>query len=217
MAAVNAVTVLEYMRECAQEYSSKNGTPITTNVDLVEFLAIAFAENFGTKTEQDLRDDLKNEAGNTPPSTDRGMWMLNSYWWSHVTDECAFDWRCATRAVCEKTAGFKTSKTQWTAYKVGNYKTHLPICWVFMRLMLARDREKSAAQVATALADTLIQREAVITQLRQQLAEQVETSEGLVAEIATLRDLVTEAEKTTAEIRVAVANAEAALALTHVM
>lgn len=43
-----------------------------------------------------LYERAYNDAGNTPPSRDRGMYMLNSHWQADATDEVAYDWQKAT-------------------------------------------------------------------------------------------------------------------------
>ena len=61
-----------------------------------------------------------NEMGNTPPSMDRGLWQLNSYWHSEVSDECAFD------PLCSSVEAFRISNGgddwfSWAAYNAGTY------------------------------------------------------------------------------------------------
>ena len=47
--------------------------------------------------ESSMNPNAVNDKGNNPAdSVDRGIFQYNSYWQSHVTDECAFDVRCAT-------------------------------------------------------------------------------------------------------------------------
>jgi len=44
-----------------------------------------------------------NVLGNTPAhSVDRGIFMINDYWHAEVSDECAFDVRCATEWTMER-------------------------------------------------------------------------------------------------------------------
>lgn len=44
-----------------------------------------------------------NDKGNYPAdSVDRGIFMINDYWHSEVSDECAFDVRCATEWTMER-------------------------------------------------------------------------------------------------------------------
>lgn len=50
-------------------------------------LAVVFAESGG-------RCDARNTAGNNPPSTDRGLFQINSHWHPEVTDACAYDCLC---------------------------------------------------------------------------------------------------------------------------
>lgn len=45
-----------------------------------------------------LEEKTINDKGNTPSnSIDRGLYGINNYWHSEVSDECAFDLDCATR------------------------------------------------------------------------------------------------------------------------
>jgi len=150
MGKVNTVQVVEHMRELSAGYARRNGTQPALNAQVAMFLAIAYAECFGTRTEHDLRDDLSNSAGNEPAgSVDRGMWMLNSHWWGHVSDACAYDWPCATAAVCERTRGFTANQSQWVAYTNG-YQVHLPIAWMAIRVADARARERAAGELLAA-------------------------------------------------------------------
>lgn len=50
-------------------------------------LAVVFAES-------GARCDARNTAGNRPPSTDRGLFQINSHWHPEVTDSCAYDCLC---------------------------------------------------------------------------------------------------------------------------
>ena len=211
MASVNAVIVLEYMRELSRAHHAATGQKLASNTDLAEFLAIAFAENFGTRVVQDLVDDKSNTSGNTPPSTDRGMWMINSYWWSHVTDECAYDWRCATKAVSERTQGFTTNKTQWSVYKNGNYLVHLPIAWVFIRLMLARDREKDALADVAVLKDSVTQRESLISELQTKITMLEDGDSAARDRIAQLEAEKSQLENEIANLKIKVSAAVATL------
>ncbi|MFL5901249.1 MAG: hypothetical protein ACJ75S_08640 [Solirubrobacterales bacterium] len=56
--------------------------------------------------------------GNSPPSTDRGGWMFNSYWHDDVSDECAYDWICSTREML-KNSNNCSDFGQWYAYHPG--------------------------------------------------------------------------------------------------
>ena len=66
-----------------------------------------------------------NTAGNTPPSTDRGLWQINWYWHSEVSDAVAFDPVLSTKAAFTISNG-GTNYSPWSAYKAGTYKQFLP-------------------------------------------------------------------------------------------
>jgi Lysozyme like domain len=53
-----------------------------------------------------------------------GFIAHNSYWHSEVTDQCAFDPQCSTRAAFT-ISKWGTDYTPWTAYKAGTYKQFL--------------------------------------------------------------------------------------------
>ena len=84
---------------------------------LIYAIAIAGAES-------GYRTDATNTVRNSPPSTDRGLWQLNSYWHPEVSDTCAFDPACSAQAVY-KTSSSGTSWTQWTTWNNGAYKSRL--------------------------------------------------------------------------------------------
>jgi hypothetical protein len=76
-------------------------------------VAVVLAESGG-------RTDAVNEAGNTPPSRDRGLWQLNDYWHPEVSDDCAFD------ALCSSVEAYRISDGgeywgAWAAYNAGTY------------------------------------------------------------------------------------------------
>lgn len=81
---------------------------------LVMSIAICLAESGGNP-------DAKNTAGNSPPSTDRGLWQINSYWHKEVSDSCAFSPPCAAgQAYNISSKG--TNWTPWSTYGNGAYK-----------------------------------------------------------------------------------------------
>ena len=80
-------------------------------------IAVCLAESGG-------RPDATNTAGNSPPSTDRGLWQINSYWHPEVTDACAFDPNCATQAA-KRIANGGADFNAWSAYKAGTYRQYL--------------------------------------------------------------------------------------------
>ena len=48
--------------------------------------------------ESSMNPDATNDKGNNPSySVDRGLFQYNSYWQSHITDECAYSVECATK------------------------------------------------------------------------------------------------------------------------
>lgn len=49
------------------------------------------------KCESGLKEKISNDKGNTPAgSIDRGIFQINDYWHSEVSDECSYDLRCST-------------------------------------------------------------------------------------------------------------------------
>lgn len=88
-----------------------------TEAQIPMAVAIALAESGG--------DPLAtNQAGNTPPSTDRGLWQINSYWHNEVSDHCAFDPVCCAREALRISGGANWS--QWSTFGNGAYKQFLP-------------------------------------------------------------------------------------------
>jgi hypothetical protein len=74
--------------------------------------------------ESGLSSSATNSAGNTPPSTDRGIAQFNSYWHPEVSDACAFDPECAIREMYRVSSG-GSDFTQWAAYTAGTYRQFL--------------------------------------------------------------------------------------------
>jgi hypothetical protein len=56
-------------------------------------------------------------------SVDRGLWQINSYWHSEVTDSCAFTPSCAAQAT--HTIWANGGWSQWTTYTNGAYLAHM--------------------------------------------------------------------------------------------
>jgi hypothetical protein len=83
-------------------------TTLYTNRPDIETQIHLIAEEMGRKEwaeylvklsycESRLDPNAVNDKGNNPAdSKDRGLFQYNSYWQSHISDECAFDVRCAT-------------------------------------------------------------------------------------------------------------------------
>jgi hypothetical protein len=80
-------------------------------------IAIILAESGGNP-------GATNTEGNKPPSIDRGLWQFNSKWHPEVTDSCAFDPVCSTKAAFALSKG-GTDYSQWTAFKNGTFKQFL--------------------------------------------------------------------------------------------
>lgn len=83
-----------------------------------ERIAIATAI---AKAESSFRPWITNTVGNAK-GTDRGLFQINDYWHSEVSDTCAFSASCNTRAAVRisKTA---TTWNEWWTWKNGK---HLP-------------------------------------------------------------------------------------------
>lgn len=61
-----------------------------------ENIAVAVA-----RCESELNPKATNKIGNHPStSTDRGLYQWNDYWHKEISDECAFNPECATKAFC---------------------------------------------------------------------------------------------------------------------
>jgi hypothetical protein len=80
-------------------------------------IAIALAESGG-------RTDAVNVTGNTPPSRDRGLFQINDYWHSEVSDDCAFDAQCNAQEAYRISEG-GTNWSPWSAYQAGTYVAYL--------------------------------------------------------------------------------------------
>jgi len=74
--------------------------------------------------ESGLDTTKTNTLNNFPPSTDRGIVQLNSYWHKGVSDTCAFNPQCAFQQAYSISQG-GTNFTQWTTYRNGCYKQNL--------------------------------------------------------------------------------------------
>lgn len=80
-------------------------------------VAVALAESGGDT-------NARNTAGNSPPSTDRGLFQINSYWHREVSDACAYNADCCTKAAYRISNGGR-NWTPWTTYNVGAHKKYL--------------------------------------------------------------------------------------------
>lgn len=70
--------------------------------------------------------DATNTAGNTPPSTDRGLWQINDYWHKEVSNTCAFDCECNGKQA-HKISNGGADWSQWATYTGGAYKQYMAI------------------------------------------------------------------------------------------
>jgi lysozyme-like protein len=78
------------------------------------------------QAESGLVTDARNQAGNTPPSTDRGILQVNSYWHPEVSDACCDDPACAFAAGYTLSAQ-GTDFTPWSTFGNGAYRRFLPM------------------------------------------------------------------------------------------
>lgn len=87
--------------------------------DLVTAVAIEMAES-------GLDPQARNGPGdNTPPSIDRGIWQINGYWHSEVSDGCAFDPACASKAAYAIYHDAGNRFTPWSTFQNGAYRAHV--------------------------------------------------------------------------------------------
>lgn len=81
-------------------------------------VAVALAESGGDSA-------AVNVTGNHPPSRDRGLWQINSYYHPEVSDDAAFDpASCAQAAYRISRSG--TDWTPWSTFTSGSYTRFLP-------------------------------------------------------------------------------------------
>jgi hypothetical protein len=85
-----------------------------TGTNWVIAVAVAEAESAGWSHARLIDTDC---------SVDRGMWQINSYWHSEVSDSCAFAPTCAAQAT--HTIWANGGWTQWTTYTNGAYQAHM--------------------------------------------------------------------------------------------
>lgn len=76
--------------------------------------------------ESGLLSNATNSVGNTPPSTDRGIAQINSYWHPEVSDTCAFNTECAIREMYRISSG-GSDYSPWSGYNAGVYRQHLSV------------------------------------------------------------------------------------------
>lgn len=76
------------------------------------------------KAESGLTSNARNTSGNNPPSTDRGIAQINSYYHPEVTDACADNTECAIGEMFRIADG-GTDFTPWSVYNGGQYRKYL--------------------------------------------------------------------------------------------
>jgi len=78
------------------------------------------------RAESGLNPKAVNVKGNYPPgSRDRGLFQWNDYWHPEISDECAFDIECATKAFIK---AYKQGNLHWwrsSMKKWGKYLARL--------------------------------------------------------------------------------------------
>lgn len=196
MATVDPVILVEFLRE---EILWQTTRP-ARNVDLAWLVATAFAEQYGRDTTRDddgIRTDNSNAQGNTPEgSIDRGLWMVNDHWHAACSNECAFDWRCATRYIVANVIRWTHTDVKlrlgaWAA--VENAEPHLAAAWLAIRVADARARE-AALKARLAAANVAVESLKVeASELRARLNETTVAHESYVADVTADRRFAREA------------------------
>ena len=80
--------------------------------------AVAGAESNG-------RPDARNVNTDQHRSIDRGLWQINSYWHSEVSDDCAYRALCNARNAYRISNGWRDFSA-WSTYTGGLYLNHFP-------------------------------------------------------------------------------------------
>ena len=136
---------------------------------LATILAIAGAETAGTYDPK-----ITNTAGNSPPSTDRGIVQINSYWHPEVSDACAFDPKCAA-VQAFRISNQGSSFTPWATYNNGSYKRYLQVAWMaidaYGRITALNGDKDALNQQIAQLQVTAAASQQTIDGLKKQLAE----------------------------------------------
>lgn len=65
-----------------------------------------------------------NEAGNDPPSRDRGLWQINSFHHPEVSDACSFDPLCSSVEAYRISSG-GLDFSAWAAFNAGTYLQYM--------------------------------------------------------------------------------------------
>ncbi|MGW2369734.1 transglycosylase SLT domain-containing protein, partial [Streptomyces sp. NPDC001667] len=80
-------------------------------------VAVALAES-------SCNPSAHNTSGNSPASTDRGLWQINDYWHKEVDDACAYAPQCNADAAFRISNGGR-SWDQWSTYNEGAHLRHM--------------------------------------------------------------------------------------------
>lgn len=94
------LTIPQIMQVCRSAGFSGNGLNTMT--------AIILCESGGNT-------NATNTTGNTPPSRDRGLCQINSFWHPEVSDSCAYDSVCSTKEAYRISSN-GTNFTLWSTY-----------------------------------------------------------------------------------------------------
>lgn len=111
-------------------YTQANPGTLTVKEAYEQALAVGFSTTSAVIAvaimigESGLVSNASNTTGNIPPSTDRGIAQINSYYHPEVTDACAYNTACAIRAMFAISSG-GTDFTPWVIYTGGHYRQHL--------------------------------------------------------------------------------------------
>lgn len=160
----------------------------TTGSGLVTAIAITMAETANTYDPK-----ISNTTGNNPPSTDRGLREINSYWHPEVSDDCAYDAACSAKEM------FRISKqgadfTPWATFNNGAYKKYMNASWMAVDAYQRVAAQKQLVAQAQA-ASTDFQRQLVVArgqvttlqsqvdQLKQQIAQLTSADQTALAAV----------------------------------
>jgi hypothetical protein len=80
-------------------------------------VAICLAESGGNPHATNVNSDSHH-------SVDRGLWQINNYWHSEVSDTCAFSASCNAKAA-KRISSDGSNWTPWATYNGGAYKRHM--------------------------------------------------------------------------------------------
>gem|GEM_PF-1215305 len=95
-------------------------------------VAVCLADSGGDPTIYSCNPS--GEVGNSPiscpsgtTSVDRGLWQINSYYWSQVSNACAFNGQCNANAAWGLISDQGTDWTAWSTYNNGDWEDYLSI------------------------------------------------------------------------------------------